>query len=168
MSVEPDFSLHPDPALARAAANDLFDRMAVVLRRLLPASADILHVGATAVPGCLTKGDLDIVVRVEAVDFGAADMALAAHFARNTGSSRTDTFCAFEDDGATPHLGIQLTAQGAPSDFFHTFSEALKSDADLLARYNALKQQYDGHPMHVYRAAKSSFIEQVLTQPECS
>ncbi|MBN9280639.1 MAG: GrpB family protein [Hyphomicrobium sp.] len=168
MSVEPDFSLHPDPALARAAAQDLFERTATMLRSLLPASADIRHIGATAIPGCLTKGDLDIVVRVEAADFAGADAALAAHFDRNTGSTHSDTFSSFESDGTSPHLGVQLTVIGAPGDFFHTFAEALTRDPDLLTRYNALKRQFDGHPMDDYRAAKSAFITSVLHGAECS
>lgn len=166
MSVEPNFSLHPDPARARAAAEELFGRTAILLRRLLPASADIRHVDATAIPGCLSKGDLDIVVRVDPPDFEAADAALAAHFARNLGS--THTFSAFEDSGTTPHLGVQLTVAGAAEDFFHVFIEALTRDPDLLARYNALKRQYDGHPMETYRAAKSAFIEAVLAGQSCS
>jgi GrpB-like predicted nucleotidyltransferase (UPF0157 family) len=168
MSVEPDFSLHPDLDAARAAANELFERTAAILRGLLPASADIRHIGATVVPGCLTKGDLDIVVRVEAADFLAADAAIAAHFARNTGSTRTDTFSAFEDGGTTPHLGVQLVVVGAPEDCFHTFAEVLRCDPDLLARYNDLKRQYDGHPMEVYRAAKDDFIAGALLPPKCS
>jgi GrpB-like predicted nucleotidyltransferase (UPF0157 family) len=168
MSVEPDFSLHPNPALARAAAHELFERTAAILRGLLPASADIRHIGATAVPGCLTKGDLDIVVRVAAVDFSAADSAIAALLARNTGSTHTDTFSAFEDGGTTPHLGVQLVVVGAPEDGFHTFAEALRRDPDLLARYNDLKRQFDGHPMEVYRAAKDDFIAGALLSPKCS
>jgi GrpB-like predicted nucleotidyltransferase (UPF0157 family) len=168
MSVEPDFSLHPDPALARAAARDLFERTAARLRRLLPASADIRHIGATAVPGCHTKGDLDIVVRVAAGDFAEADALLAAHFASNPGSARTDTFSAYEDASATPHLGVQLTVVGAPNDFFHTFAEMLKRDPELLTRYNALKRACDGQPMAAYRAAKDAFIARVLLPPECS
>ena len=168
MSVEPDFSLHPDQACARAAAHQLFERTAAILRGLLPASADIRHIGATAVPGCLTKGDLDIVVRVEAADFSAAHSAIAAHFARNTGSPHTDTFSAFEDGGTTPHLGVQLVVVGAPEDCFHTFAEMLRRDPDLLARYNDLKRLYDGHPMGVYRAAKDAFIARTLHSRECS
>ena len=168
MSVEPDFSLHPDHALARAAAHELFERTAAILRGLLPASADIRHIGATAVPGCLTKGDLDIVVRVEAADFSAADTAIATLLARNTGSTHTTTFSAFEDGGTTPHLGVQLVVAGAPEDCFHTFAETLRRDCDLLARYNDLKRRHDGHPMDVYRAAKDGFIAQALLLHKCS
>ena len=168
MSIEPDFSLYPDAAAARAGADELFERVVARIRPLLPASADIRHIGATAVPGCLTKGDLDIVVRVEATNFRAADAALAAHFARNTGSTHSDTFSSFESASAIPHVGIQLTVIGAQNDFFHTFAEALRRDPDLLARYNALKRAFDGQPMEVYRAAKSTFIEHVLQTCKCS
>jgi GrpB-like predicted nucleotidyltransferase (UPF0157 family) len=168
MSVEPDFSLHPDPMLARTAAQDLFERTAADLRRLLPASADIRHIGATAAPGCLTKGDLDIVVRVAATDFAPADAALAAHFARNTGSTHSETFSAFENADTIPHLGVQLTVIGAPNDFFHTFVEILIRDPEVLAQYNALKQKFEGHPMEDYRAAKSAFIARALRTAQCS
>ncbi len=135
---------------------------------MLPASADIRHIGATAVPGCLTKGDLDIVVRVAAADFATADVVLAARFARNTGSTHTDTFSAFEDADTSPHLGVQLAVAGSPDDCFHTFAEALRRDPHLLTEYNILKQGFDGQPMDVYRAAKSAFIERVLLSAKCS
>jgi GrpB-like predicted nucleotidyltransferase (UPF0157 family) len=63
-----------------------------VLVARLPATADVRHIGATAVPDCLTKGDLDIVVRVPSDDFADADTALATLFARNEGSIRTEGF----------------------------------------------------------------------------
>lgn len=171
MSVEPDFSLHPDAERARAAADALFEKTADALLRLLPVSADIRHVGATAVPGCITKGDLDIVVRVAATDFAAADAVLAARYSRNQGSARTDTFAAFEDDAVEPHLGIQLAVIDSADDFFHQFAYALRENSDLLARYNALKKSFDGRPMAEYRAAKDEFIAATLagTRPrECS
>lgn len=159
---EPDFSLHPDHAQARADAERLFEHIAAELRRMLPASADIRHIGATAVPGCLTKGDLDIVVRVPVEDFGEADLALAARFARNIGSKRTDGFSSFEDGAASPHLGIQLTVVGGEDDDFHLFAEALRREPELVAQYNALKQAFVGQPMQVYRDAKSAFVTDVL------
>lgn len=159
---EPDFAIHPDTAAACAAADRLFARTAATLREVLPASADIRHIGATAIPGCLTKGDLDIVVRVPAGDFAAADAALANLFARNTGSTHSETFSAFEDPAASPPLGIQLAAIGSPDDCFHLFAEALLQDADLVTRYNDLKRNFDGRPMAEYRAAKDAFIAAVL------
>jgi GrpB-like predicted nucleotidyltransferase (UPF0157 family) len=158
----PDFVLHPEQARAYEAAARLFARISDELKRTLPASAEILHVGATAVPGCLTKGDLDIVVRVPAPAFAAADAVLAARFTRNVGSRRTDTFSSFEDAQATPHLGIQLTVAGGEDDYFHLFVEALRREPELVARYNALKRGFDGKPMDAYRVAKGAFIAEAL------
>jgi GrpB-like predicted nucleotidyltransferase (UPF0157 family) len=156
------FLLHADDAEARAAAERLFARVAVDLAEVLPASAEIRHVGATAVAGCLTKGDLDVVVRVPAADFLSADAALARRLARNAGSERTDTFSSFEDSTALPHLGIQLTVIGSADDCFHLFAEVLRGDPGCVARYNALKRAYHGRPMQAYRAAKDAFVSEVL------
>jgi GrpB-like predicted nucleotidyltransferase (UPF0157 family) len=161
---EPDFALHRDPAEARADAERLFERIATELAALLPPSADIRHIGATAVPGCLTKGDLDIVVRIAAEDFSAADAVLAARFARNLGSKRTASFASFEDAATSPHLGIQLTVAGGEDDSFPLFVGALKRDTELVAAYNALKRDFDGKPMEVYRAAKAVFVTRVLSR----
>lgn len=164
MTDEPEFLLHPEPARARAAADALFERITAHLRAALPAGADIRHVGSTAVPGCQTKGDLDIVVRVEAADFAAADAVLAARLERNTGSAHTDTFAAFEDATTAPHLGVQLVVVGAPFDDFHRFDAALRGDASLVERYNALKMTFHGRSMDEYRVAKDAFIAEVLAR----
>lgn len=161
---EPDFALHPDVETARGDAERLFERMSSELRAFLPSSVDIRHIGATAVTGCLTKGDLDIVVRVDAADFTAADAALVARFARNLGSKRTASFSSFEDAETSPHLGIQLTVAGGEDDDFHLFVEALTRDPALVAQYNALKRQFDGKSMDVYRAAKGAFVTTVLSR----
>lgn len=155
------FRLVPsDAAAVRAAA--AFELLRTRLVALLPAGADIEHVGATAVPGCLTKGDLDICVRVDGDAFGAADAALAAQFARNTGSVRTDAFSAFADDTADPPLGIQLVARGGELDDFVRFRDALRADPSLVAAYNNLKFASDGRPMDDYRAMKAAFVVKVL------
>ncbi len=158
---EPPFRL-VDPDLARAAAHRLFEVVSGTLRKLLPAAAEVLHIGATAVPGCLTKGDLDIVVRVPAQDFASADAVLAGLLARNEGSIRTDTFSAFEDGASDPHLGVQLAVIDGPFDTFHLFAEALRRSPQLVAEYNDLKRRYDGAEMQTYRAAKDVFVERVL------
>lgn len=151
-----------DTVRAADAAAALYDRIQRELRPILPASADIRHVGATAIPGCLTKGDLDLVVRVEAADFPLAEACLAARFGRNTGSVRTDDFAAFADDALA--LGIQLTAKDGRFDTFHRFTAALQADALLVERYNALKRRCAGGSMAAYRAEKAAFIEEVVNR----
>lgn len=156
------FTLAVDPEAARAAAELLFDAVRRDLVPVLPLSAEMLHVGATSVPGCLTKGDLDIVVRVDPADFAAADACLAARFARNHGSARTEEFASFEDESYAPHLGIQLTVRDGAFDVFHLFADALRADPDLVKRYNDLKRAYRDQPMAAYRTAKDQFVADVL------
>jgi GrpB-like predicted nucleotidyltransferase (UPF0157 family) len=161
MSSEPPFRL-VDTEPAREKAQGLFERVRNSLAPLLPSDADIRHIGATAVSGCLTKGDLDIVIRVPSKAFRQADALLARHFARNDGSIRTASFSAFEDESTDPHLGIQLTMASGPHDFFHLFVEALRRSPDLVSEYNTLKLHHEGSDMAIYRSAKDAFVERVL------
>ena len=52
----------------RARVLQQFEKLMVELETLVP-DADIHHVGSTAIPGSLTKGDLDVQVRVVASAF---------------------------------------------------------------------------------------------------
>ena len=151
-----------DPDRARERADKLFNVMHQTLSEMLPRTAEVRHIGATAVPGCLTKGDLDILVRLPVEDFAVADSVLASKFRRNEGSARTANFSAFEDASIDPHLGLQLTTIDGPHDFFHSFVEALLSSPELVGEYNDLKRQHDGTDMELYRAAKDAFVERVL------
>jgi len=162
MSVEPNLKL-TDAERARKQAEQLFGLTRASLQSVLP-TADIRHVGATAIRGCLTKGDLDIVIRVPAKDFAHVETVLSTRFARNTGSTRTNDFAAFEDASTDPPLGIQLTTINGPFDFFHDFVEALCASPPLVREYNALKRAYEGREMPVYRAAKCAFVKRVLAE----
>jgi GrpB-like predicted nucleotidyltransferase (UPF0157 family) len=155
------FILHSSSEDARLAACRLFVEVRRSLQNILP-SSDIRHVGATVIPNCLTKGDLDIVVRVAAIDFASANDILSKAFKRNEGSVSTDDFAAFQDANTSPHLGIQLTTMGGPFDVFHIFAEALRSDPTLVAAYNDLKRRFVGRPMSDYRMAKDRFVAEVL------
>jgi GrpB-like predicted nucleotidyltransferase (UPF0157 family) len=142
MNEEPPFRL-VDAVHAREAAQRLFEVVRQVLVARLPATADVRHIGATAVPDCLAKGDLDIVVRIPGGDFADADTALASP-ARNEGSIRTEGFSTFEDVASSPHLGVQLATIDGPLDFFHLFVKALQQSPKLVAEYNSLKRRHDG------------------------
>jgi GrpB-like predicted nucleotidyltransferase (UPF0157 family) len=128
---------------------------------LLP-SAEIQHIGSTAIPGALSKGDLDIAVRVAKRSFARADMILAENYSRNRASLRDRSFSSFKDDDADPPLGIQLTVRNGPQDHFVAFRDALLADATLVSRYNQLKQRCAGLTMAAYQREKNVFIEQVL------
>lgn len=157
------FRLAPDSELARHSAAELFGEIEASLIAFLPASAEVLHVGSTALAGCLTKGDLDVVVRVARHDFSLAEAELQLRYPRNLTSARTHDFSAF---CAAPEVGIQLAAIGGAFDFFHLFSDALRDAPELVEAYNRLKRRYNGLPMEDYRKAKSAFVKAVLANRE--
>ena len=115
-------------------------------------------------PGSLTKGDLDIQVRIRIEEFAAADSTLANYYERNVLSHRSQTFSSFKDDTSDPPLGIQLTGIGAPEDFFIPLRDYLIAHPDRNEQYNQLKRHFDGAAMDDYRLAKSSFLEALLTE----
>jgi GrpB-like predicted nucleotidyltransferase (UPF0157 family) len=126
--------------------------------------AEVEHVGATAIPGALTKGDLDLLVRVPAARFHAAVSALRELYAVHQTEHWTPTYASFVDPEARdPPVGVQLAVAGSPDDaLFAPFRDALIVDPDLLAQYNALKLSLDGAEHEHYTETKGAFVERVL------
>jgi GrpB-like predicted nucleotidyltransferase (UPF0157 family) len=138
-----------------------FEEVAAQLRELLP-GADIQHVGSTAIPGTLTKGDLDVQVRVPATEYSRAKRELAKIFLLNVGGFASDDAISFEDDSVRPSLGIHLTVIDGSGDIQWKFRDLLTASSDLRADYDRLKRQFDGGSMAQYREAKAEFIFQVM------
>ncbi|WP_158304357.1 GrpB family protein [Beijerinckia indica] len=90
------------PDMVGPVAEEAFQTLRQQLLAKLPKDVDIEHIGATSIPGCLTKGDLDIVIRVQHAQFAEVDRNLARLFIRNVGSVRTDSFSSFKDDARHP------------------------------------------------------------------
>jgi GrpB-like predicted nucleotidyltransferase (UPF0157 family) len=112
------------------AAEQLYSVVERRINAALP-NADIRHVGSTAIYGCLTKGDLDVLVRVDQDGFQEADRALSEMFARNEGSDRTESFSAFADASASPDLGVQLVVRGSTHDKFTVWIDRLNNNDEL-------------------------------------
>jgi GrpB-like predicted nucleotidyltransferase (UPF0157 family) len=147
--------------LAEAAVDD---HRRVVLR-LVP-GAEVEHVGATAVPGALTKGDVDLLVRVGEREFPAAVEALLSRYAIHQPHNWTPTLASFNapDAGELP-VGIQLVVRGSDADrFFGPFRDALINSHTLLAEYNELKLRLDGLEYERYTKEKGQFVERVLRE----
>jgi GrpB-like predicted nucleotidyltransferase (UPF0157 family) len=130
----------------------------------LVTGAEVEHVGATAVPGAVTKGDVDLLVRVSERDFPTAVGVLCRRYAIHQPDNWTPTLASFTaSDAAGPGVGIQLVVGGSDADgFFGPFRDALISSPALLAEYNQLKLQLDGLDYERYTEQKGEFIERVL------
>ena len=149
----------------RAAAQAAFETHRARIVELLP-DAEIEHVGSTSIPGALTKGDVDLLVRVEDNAFAAASATLQELYAVHQPENWTPTYASFRDSKATdPPVGVQLAVTGSTDDaLFGPFREALIRDPVLLAEYNELKLRHDGANYERYTKVKGEFVERVLAR----
>ncbi|WP_127531029.1 GrpB family protein [Paenibacillus kobensis] len=154
-----------DHSMLYDKAQKLFVEQRARIKQVV-SEADIQHVGSTAIPGTLTKGDLDIQVRVMQENFMIAVRALSTLYLDNEGSIQTGTFRAFKDDSTDPPLGIQLTVKGSDFDFFYKFRDVLLINEEYRIKYDELKRSYEGKGMEVYREAKNEFFEWLMETPE--
>ena len=154
--------IRPGAELAEAV-HTAFDHHREQVLRLVP-DAEVEHVGATSVPGALTKGDLDVLVRVHPSQFSRSVAALRNVYAVHQPDNWTPTLASFNDPASSaPAVGVQLVVAGSPSDaLFGPFREALIADPALLAQYNALKLRLDGESDEHYTATKGAFVEDML------
>lgn len=96
--------------------------------------------GGSSVAGLLTKGDIDLHLRVPSSDFAVAVAELRLLYAAVLPDIWTGTFAVFEED-AMPPVGIAVTAIASEHDRRFTRSwERMRSDAAARERYNALKR----------------------------
>ena len=139
----------------------VFGRRRVELGGLLP-GARVEHVGSTAVPGSLTKGDLDICVIVEGGEFERASRVLAECFRIHQPENWSPTLASFTAPGEDGiDVGVQLVPAGSPDERdFVGWRDRLRADPDLRARYDELKRRHQADGMDAYRAAKEVLIRE--------
>lgn len=127
-------------------------------------SAEAYDMGSTSIPGLLTKGDLDINLRVGKKDYKRAISYMSKSFDRSQLENWNDGFASFASKGDIEGIpvGIQITVKGHEEDKFFKQLELLKSDPSLIKKYNDIKKEYNGREMDDYRKAKWKFIEDNL------
>lgn len=149
----------------RAAVQQRFQELQRELQALIP-GAQIEHVGSTAIPGSLTKGDLDVQVRVAAPDYSDAKDRLCELYDVNVGGFSGDDAISFEDYSGEPHVGIHLTVVDGSADIQWRFRDRLLGSEALRQEYDDLKRKFEGGSMAEYRNAKERFVSQVLDDNE--
>lgn len=139
-------------------ATRAFEKEKQFLLKLMPI-ADIQHVGSTAIPGALTKGDLDIQVRVSESIFKDATEKLKLHYKINHPEIWRDGFASFQNY-ANPEIpiGIQLTVKDSAYDDFYKVRDLFTKDAQLLKKYNAMKRSFEGKSVIEYKKAKKELF----------
>jgi GrpB-like predicted nucleotidyltransferase (UPF0157 family) len=159
----------PEPSEILVLAGDpssearrCFVEIAAAISARLP-RAEVEHVGSTAVPGCLTKGDVDVLVRASSADFLQSLTDLDGLLTRSTRNEPTDDYVEYDYSRRGVSASVQLVVAGGwHDDHFHGLKAILKSDPEALERYNEMKLRYDGHGVSEYREAKARLIESLL------
>ena len=129
---------------------------------LLP-GAEAEHVGSTSIPGALTKGDVDLLVRVPAERFADAVERLRERYAVHQPENWSPTYASFTDPG--DHTGIQLAVAGSGDDtMFERLYALFRERPELLEDYNALKRRHEGGDPEAYWREKQAFIEALLAR----
>ena len=157
------------PAIELTKASTITARVEAILAIIKPQisallpDADIEHIGATAIPEAITKGDLDMMVRVTSKDFAVAIGRLKTLFPIKQPENWNNSFASFGDDHAYPlPLGIQLVVKDSESDFFVYIREHLIRNPAALRRYNELKQHHAPNGSEAYWQAKHLFFSEIL------
>lgn len=147
-----------DESCLREAVAAVLAKATARMHALIP-GAIVEHVGATAVPGSLTRPDVDIQVRVPQGRHAEADALLALHFGRDMRTRGSTTFSSFLDASASPVLGIQLTSIGGPEDLHHRMRDFLVAHPSANAAFNDLKRRHEGGDIDEYTRDKSQFLD---------
>lgn len=142
-------------------ADKIFAKQKKRILSVVP-NAEVHHIGSTAIPGSVTKGDLDVNVRVQKKDFADAIEQLKLLYEINQPENWTEDFASFKDDiNLEIDFGLQLTVIGSPEDDFVKLRDILIGNSKLLAQYNAMKTKYESKNMDEYRKEKAEFFQKL-------
>lgn len=116
-------------------------------------------VGGSSLPGALTRGDVDLHLRVEPDAFPGAVARLRAVYAVVHPEIWQASLATFEVPGAPLPTGVAVTPRGSEHDVRFTVTWLrLAAEPALLAEYNALKTADDDG----YEDRKSAFFDRVV------
>lgn len=144
--------------LARQTRDEVADALSA-----LGVHGELVLTGGASVPGALTKGDIDLHLRVAPDAFRDVVARLRVAYPVASPLSWAATLAVFELPGRRP-TGLAVTPVGSEHD--RRFSLAwrlLRDDPQLLAEYNALKWGSPG--TGDYERRKSAFFSALASEP---
>jgi len=145
-----------------------FEALALALREWVP-EGRLEHIGSSAVPGAVSKGDLDVCLIVAAAAHAdTVARLLAQGYTEQRDTLRTPELCMLNAPQQAPEHAVQVVAAGSKFENFLRFRDALRADPALVEQYNLVKRRSVGLGEHGYREAKSRFIVSVLEAAEPS
>jgi GrpB-like predicted nucleotidyltransferase (UPF0157 family)/GNAT superfamily N-acetyltransferase len=127
------------------------------LGALLP-GVDVAHIGATSMPDGVTKGDVDVNLRVESDRFDDVVETLSGRFDAAQPQHWTGTFASFSDTRRGLPLGIQVTVTGSDADVLVDLRDRMRADPALRQEYDAIKRANAPSGREAYWQAKNEFF----------
>jgi GrpB-like predicted nucleotidyltransferase (UPF0157 family) len=131
------------------------------LATLLNGEHELVLVGGSSVPAALTKGDVDLHLRVPAADFERTVAALRGVYPVVHAEIWQETLATFDVPAVLP-AGVAVTPVGSEHDVrFRESWRLLAADPELVGAYNAMKLRYRDRPEE-YERHKSAFFDTIL------
>ena len=152
-----------DVGQIRQAAEEAVAALRARINGWLPGLA-VEHVGATALPDGLTKGDVDVALRPAAEDFEHVVEVLSAHFEVAQPENWRPTFASFRDPGSRLPLGVQVSVLGSDDDFLVAIRDRMLEDETSRAAYDRCKQAAAAGTDEDYWQAKNQFLQQLVDE----
>ena len=134
------------------------------LRRELEVVApgvEVEHIGATSMRDGITKGDVDVNLRVAPERFDRLVAALSARFEVAQPQNWSGTYASFSDTRRGLPLGIQVTMAGSEDDFLVELRDRMSEDPDLRRRYDEVKRANAPAGRDAYWQAKNEFLRRL-------
>jgi GrpB-like predicted nucleotidyltransferase (UPF0157 family) len=129
---------------------------------------EVHHIGATAMPFGHTKGDVDVNIRVERRTFPKVVVALRKQHEVAQPDNWTATFASFSTDRYPLPLGVQVTVIGSADDVLLSLRDRMRSEPDLLRRYDERKVSAAPRGQSAYWEAKNDLLQEILGAPSSS
>jgi GrpB-like predicted nucleotidyltransferase (UPF0157 family) len=145
----------------KKAADEIYLMQKKRILKLLP-NSDLKHIGSTAISDALTKGDLDIQVRVTEANFYNAINVLKSIYKVNQVDNWSKTYASFKDDtNFKIPVGFQLTVIDSEDDNLFKTQQLLLKNPKVLKEYNQLKLRFQGKSINNYRKEREKFFDKL-------
>ncbi|MCY1136560.1 GrpB family protein [Actinoplanes sp. Pm04-4] len=129
------------------------------LAALLGCPHELVLVGGSSLPGALTKGDVDLHLRVPGDAFPATTDTLRQVYAVVHPEIWQATLATFTVEGAALPTGIAVTPAGSEHDVRFTRTwQLMAADPALVTAYNEIKLRHRDDPDE-YERRKSAFFD---------
>lgn len=123
----------------------------------------IIHIGASSIPGAVSKGDLDVFVGVDKKDFESSLITIKnLGYVEKEGTLRTPQLCMLITEKYNHDVAIQLVENGSEFEDFLKFKKILSAKPSLVEEYNELKRSSSHLNEDEYRSKKSKWVESLL------